>query len=80
MKASSYFGYKCLKCNSTVDVAAIVSSSGALICEKCGIEMIPNPIGKTCAANVYCPKCNITFGFVNTDKCPECGGIFSKIK
>lgn len=80
MKASSYFGYKCPKCDSTIDVAAIVSSSGALICERCGIEMIPNLNGKTSAANVYCPKCKITFGFVNSDTCPECGGPFSKMK
>jgi hypothetical protein len=80
MKASSYFGYKCPKCNSTIDIAAVLSPSAILFCENCGTEMVPNPNGRTCAANVYCPKCHISFGLVNSDTCPECGGPFSKEK
>jgi DNA-directed RNA polymerase subunit RPC12/RpoP len=80
MKAVSYFGYKCPRCGSTIDIGATVGSSDEPACPHCGTIMKPDPHGKTSAANVYCPKCNASFGLVNSDRCPKCGGPFSRIK
>lgn len=78
MKAICFFGYKCPKCGSTVDIGAVVGSG--MDCPKCGTTMVADPDGKTSAANVYCPNCKSVFGLVNSDTCPKCGGPFSKIK
>lgn len=78
MKAGAFFGYKCPKCGSKFDIGAIVGSD-EMRCSTCATIMEPDPNGKTCAANVYCPRCQISFGLVNSDRCPECGGPFSKI-
>lgn len=77
MQAGSFFGYKCPKCQTSIDIAAIVGSD-KLHCPNCGIEMMPDPQGKTSSANVYCRKCNTSFGLVNSDRCPKCGGPFTK--
>ncbi len=80
MKAVSYFGYKCPKCGSTIDIGAVVGTSDEPRCTNCGAIMKPDPNGKTSAANVFCPNCNSSFGLVNSDRCPKCGGPFSKLK
>jgi len=77
MQTSSFFGYICPKCKSTIDVAAIVGSD-KLTCPQCKTPMVPNSNGRTSAANVYCAKCNTSYGLVNSDKCPQCGGPFSQ--
>ena len=79
MKAGSFFGYKCPRCGSKIDIAG-VAGSHELLCPSCGTPMEPDPNGKTSAANVYCPNCNASFGSVNSDRCPICGGPFSKLK
>ena len=75
MQTKSFFGYKCPNCNSTIDIAA-VAGSNKLLCPNCKTEMVPNPDGKTVSANVYCKKCNSSFGLINSDKCPNCGSSF----
>lgn len=79
MQTSTFFGYKCPKCQTKIDVAAI-GGSDKLLCPNCHTEMIPDPQGKTSSANVYCRKCNASFGLVNSDRCPQCGGPFTKLK
>ena len=79
MKASSFFGHKCPNCGSTTDVAGVVGSD-QLHCPSCGTIMEPDPEGKAVAANVYCPNCESSFGLVTSDKCPQCGGPFSRLK
>ena len=78
MKAGSFFGYKCPRCNSKVTVGAIVGAD-EMRCPSCNTIMEPDENGQASAANVYCPKCNSIFGLVTSDKCPTCGGEFSKI-
>lgn len=78
MNSGAFFGYKCPRCNTTIDIAAIVGSS-EFRCPNCSAVMEPNPSGKTSAANVHCPRCNITIGLINSDKCPKCGGPFSNL-
>jgi len=78
MKAGSFFGYKCPRCGSKFDIGAIVGSD-EIPCPSCGTRMEPNPDGQISAANVYCPNCKSFFGLVNSDKCPICGGQFSKL-
>lgn len=80
MRVASYFGYKCPKCGSTIDIGAVVGLSNEILCPSCKTVMIPDPNGKTSAANVYCPNCNSAFGLINSDRCPKCGGPFSKMK
>jgi len=80
MRASSYFGYKCPRCGSTIDIGGVVGSSDEMHCPSCDTVMIPDPNGKTSAANVYCPNCKSSFGLVNSDRCPICGGPFSILK
>lgn len=75
MKAGSYFGYKCPRCHSTVDIGAMVGTDKPH-CPSCGTIMEPDPKGKISAANVHCSKCNSSFGLVNSDKCPHCGQPF----
>ena len=79
LKAISYFGYRCPKCGSTVDIGAIVGSS-EILCPSCNTVMEPDKNGRVSAANVYCSSCNSSFGLVNSDKCPNCGGAFSRMK
>ncbi len=78
MKAISYFGYKCPRCNSTVTVGAIVGSD-EIRCPSCNTVMEPDKNGQASAANVYCSNCNSQFGLVTSDKCPICGCEFSKM-
>jgi DnaJ-class molecular chaperone len=78
MNAGSFIGYKCPKCNTTIDIG-VVAGSDELKCPSCKTIMEPNPRGKAIAANVYCPNCNASFGLINSDKCPRCGGSFSSL-
>lgn len=78
MSSKVYFGYKCPKCGSTIDIGVQMGSTTDPNCPTCKTKMVPNPDGKTVAANVYCPRCDSSFGLVNSDKCPKCGGPFSK--
>jgi rubrerythrin len=78
MNATTFFGYKCPICNSKVTVGAIVGGS-EIRCPSCNAPMVPDEEGQASAANVYCPKCNAQFGLVTSDRCPICGGPFSKI-
>jgi len=79
MKGGSFFGYKCPRCGTTIDISSIAGSV-ELHCPNCGTAMEPDPNGKTSAANVYCSSCNASSGLVNSDRCPICGGPFSKPK
>lgn len=74
MKGTSYFGFICPKCKSTVDIGASISSApeGDPKCPTCGTTMEPNPQGQTVSANVHCSNCNSSFGLINSDKCPNC--------
>ena len=78
MKASTFFGYKCPKCNSKITVG-VVAGADELNCPNCGTTMVPDDEGQASAGNVYCPNCNSTFGLVTSDRCPECGGEFEAI-
>ena len=77
METNSFFGYKCPKCNTTIDIGVIVGNSKPL-CPNCKTEMIPDNNGKVSAANVHCKKCNSFYGLINSDRCPQCGELFSK--
>ncbi len=79
MKVGAFFGYKCPRCNSTVDIGAVAGAS-TLKCPNCGVDMVPDPKGKTSAAKAYCPKCKSLYGLVNSDRCPQCGGPFQSIQ
>jgi len=71
---SSYFGFKCPCCGSTVDIGVGV---GDPRCPSCGERMTPNAGFPGAAANVYCPKCKLAVGLANSATCPQCGGPWS---
>ena len=71
MNLTNYYGFICPKCHSTVNIGI-----GEPNCPTCGTKMIPNKKANPVSANVYCKKCNISFGMINSDKCPECGTNF----
>ena len=75
MKATTFFGYICPKCHTTIDIGAIVGG-GEPLCPQCKTPMVPNPNGRNVATNVHCKNCNSTFGIINSDKCPNCGTPF----
>jgi hypothetical protein len=72
MELTTYYGFICPKCNITVDIGI-----GEPDCPDCGTKMLPNKQGHSVAVNVTCKKCNIKFGMVNSDVCPECGTKFN---
>ena len=78
MKATSFFGYKCPKCNSKISVGVMLGGD-APMCPGCEVPMVPDREAQASAANVYCPNCKTAFGLVNSDRCPTCGGPFSKM-
>ncbi len=78
MVASAFYGYKCPKCNSKITVGVLVGAK-ELHCPNCNIVMVPDQDGQASASNVYCPNCKNTYGIVSSDRCPICGGPFSKI-
>ena len=43
------------------------------------VRELGREIHERISANVYCPKCNAYFGLVTSDRCPICGGPFSKM-
>ena len=71
MNVSTYYGFICPNCSSTVSIGI-----GEPNCPICGIKMVANKKAKPVAANVFCKKCNAGFGMVNSDKCPLCGTEF----
>ena len=73
MQVGAFFGYKCPQCNTKIDIGAVAGTS-ELNCPNCGVKMVPDLEGKASAANVYCPKCKASYGLVNSDRCPQCGG------
>lgn len=73
MTATSYFGFMCPQCKSSVDIGA----GGPPTCPECGNAMIPNPNASPVTANAYCANCKSLSGIVNSDRCPDCGGPFS---
>ena len=78
MKTGAFFGYKCPRCGSKFDIGAIAGDD-KMPCSNCGAIMEPDPDGKTSTANAYCPRCKSFSGLVNSDRCPECGGPFSRM-
>ena len=76
MKGSTFFGYRCPNCGSTVQVG-VAPGTDTLACPSCGSEMKPDPKGQASAANVFCPRCKLAVGFVTSDTCPQCGGPWS---
>jgi len=79
MQTISFFGYICPQCRGTIDIGAVVGGGRDMICSKCKIPMVPNPNGQMSAANVYCENCIVGYGIINSDKCPQCGGQFSRL-
>ena len=77
MRATTYFGYRCPKCGTTVDIG--VAIGGGPACPTCGTPMEPDQRGTASAANVYCQTCKTAYGLVNSDRCPKCGGPFTKL-
>jgi len=73
-----FFGYICPRCKSTVDIGVAVGQSIEL-CPQCQTRMIPNPGGRSSAANVYCSTCRVVVGLVNSDRCPQCGGLWQPL-
>jgi rRNA maturation endonuclease Nob1 len=72
MFLTTFFGYKCPKCETTIDIGV-----GEPKCPNCGTEMVPNGKAKSSAANVTCTACNTFYGLTNSDTCPKCGQPFS---
>jgi hypothetical protein len=75
MQVTSYFGYICPNCKTTIDIGAMVGAN-KILCPTCKTEMVPNPQGRPVSTNVHCKKCNSSFGMINSDKCPTCGTPF----
>lgn len=71
MNVTTYFGFICPVCKSTVDIGV-----GEPNCPNCETRMIPNKLGTLVGANVHCKNCNSFFGMINSDKCPDCGTPF----
>jgi len=78
MNASTFFGYKCPRCNSKVNLLAGVGID-VPECPNCHAIMVPDKDGQVSAANAFCPHCKSAFGLVQSDKCPICGGPFSRM-
>lgn len=78
MKVSTFFGYKCPKCNSKITVGLSIGAE-TIECPNCHTLMVSDEEGQASAGNVYCPQCKAGFGLVLSDKCPTCGGPFSKM-
>jgi DNA-directed RNA polymerase subunit RPC12/RpoP len=78
---TTYFGYICPNCKSTVDIGAIATGTDTdteILCSQCHTPMVPNPNGRIVSTNVKCLDCNISFGMINSDKCPQCGKTFTQ--
>lgn len=71
MDVTTYFGFKCPRCNSSVAIGV-----GKPNCPSCGTQMLPNFESEPVATNVHCKKCNSYYGMINSDKCPDCGTKF----
>ena len=78
MDASTFFGYKCPRCNSKVNLHVVLGKDSPE-CPNCHTIMVPDEEGQVSAANVYCPICKTAFGLVQSDKCPDCGGPFTRM-
>jgi len=76
MKPTTYFGFKCPACGSTIDIGVSFSGESPR-CPSCNTAMVPNPQARSATVNAYCPKCNSVLGLINSDRCPTCGGPFS---
>ena len=74
MKVSTGFGQICPKCRTRIGVHANVGGDASL-CPNCKTPMAPDSNFKG-TANAKCNKCNSQFGFINSDKCPNCGTPF----
>lgn len=74
MALSSYVGFKCPRCGSSVDIGV---GPGDPTCPSCGTRMEPNSNYTGAAANVYCPRCKVAVGLTNSASCPQCGGPWS---
>jgi rRNA maturation endonuclease Nob1 len=81
MNAQVFYGYKCPKCGSTVDVNASVMVGGSPrskpACPSCGADMEPNLAAKGTTLNAHCRKCNSVFGVISSNVCPTCGEPFA---
>lgn len=75
MKVGTGFGQRCPKCGTTIDVFATVGGDPSK-CPSCGTTMVPNPAASI-TANAYCRKCNSLAGITNSDRCPQCGELYS---
>ncbi len=71
MSMTTYFGFICPQCKSTVDIGV-----GQPNCPSCGTRMVANKQGTPVATNVHCKKCNTSYGMINSDKCPDCATKF----
>lgn len=67
MEVTSYFGFACPKCKSSVDIG-----TGEPNCPWCGTKMEANPDSAPVRTNAHCKKCNATYGLINSDICPLC--------
>jgi hypothetical protein len=71
---TNYYGYKCPKCNSSVNIGVTV---GEPRCPSpgCNTLMIPDSKANAVYTNVSCKKCGSSFGMINSSICP-CGKPF----
>lgn len=76
MNARSYFGFICPACKSSVDIGGVVGGTGDPTCPKCNTNMIPNRSFGGAAASVWCPRCRLGAGLINSSTCPQCGGAW----
>lgn len=81
MSAQVFYGHRCPRCGTTIDVDASVTIGGSPknnpVCPTCGADMVPNPNARGTTLNAYCRKCNSMSGMVNSDVCPDCGEPFA---
>jgi rubrerythrin len=73
MELTTYYGFICPKCKSTVNIG--ISEPN---CPDCGTMKVPNKQGTPILTNVTCKKCNAFFGMTDSDKCPDCGTKFNQ--
>jgi rubrerythrin len=77
MQLSTVYGFKCPKCNTSIDIGiGLELNKENPKCPNCGTGMIPNVNASPVAANVTCKNCNVSFGMIDSDKCPFCGKPF----
>jgi DNA-directed RNA polymerase subunit RPC12/RpoP len=70
MNIGTFFGYKCPRCGSKVNVGV-----GEPVCSNCGVPMVPDPEGASTGVNIVCNHCGTSAGMISgfDGNCPTCG-------